>query len=179
MVSVKLYGVSSANMIHVDSYSMSHINMMIQLAMSTCTQRVATICNELGIKYEIINVDLGKGEHKTTEYLETKQPFGVIPVLVVCLSPSSLKYSLHTYLTHDQDEDGTQLFESRAICRYLTSKYGKDSGLLPDPSDIKAYGLFEQAASIEYSSFEPPASGLTKERIFAKYVTCDLMCDTC
>ena len=71
-------------------------------------------------------------------------------------------------LLSGQDEDGTQLFESRAICRYLTLKYGKDSGLIPSQSDIKAYVLFEQAASIEYSSFDPPASGLTFERHFAK-----------
>ncbi|CAE6460961.1 unnamed protein product, partial [Rhizoctonia solani] len=105
-------------------------------------------CNELGVKYQVVNIDFLAKEHKSPEYIATKQPFGAIPVLV--------------------DEDGTQLFESRAICRYLVAKYGKDSGLVPSQSDLKAYGLFEQAASIEYSSFDPYAAPLTSERIFAK-----------
>ncbi|KAG8735840.1 hypothetical protein FRC10_010088 [Ceratobasidium sp. 414] len=116
--------------------------------LSTCTKRVMTICNELGVNYEISTIDFFKGEHKAPEYVASKHPFGLIPVLV--------------------DEDGTQLFESRAICRYLTAKYGKDSGLMPPSSDFKAYGLFEQAASIEYSLFDAAASGLTFERVFAK-----------
>ncbi|KAF8595192.1 glutathione S-transferase [Ceratobasidium sp. AG-I] len=117
------------------------------MTFATCTRRVITVCNELGPKYDLVTVNIMEGEHKKPEYLENKHPFGVIPVLV--------------------DEDGTQIYESRAIARYLTTKYGKDSGLLPDGSDAKAYGLFEQAASVEYSSFDPPASGLVKERVFA------------
>ncbi|KAJ1302597.1 hypothetical protein OPQ81_002914 [Rhizoctonia solani] len=115
--------------------------------LSTCTKRVVAVCKEIGVKYELIPVNLATGEHKSKEFLEQKQPFGAVPVLV--------------------DEDGTQLYESRAICRYLTAKYGKGSGLLPDPKDVKAYGLFEQAASIEYSSFDTPASGITWELRFA------------
>ncbi|KAJ1302807.1 hypothetical protein OPQ81_003113 [Rhizoctonia solani] len=121
------------------------------VAMSTCTKRVITTCNELGIKYQIVHVNLFAKEQKTPEYLETKQPFGAVPVLV--------------------DEDGTQLFESRAICRYLVAKYGKDSGLIPSQSDLKAYGQFEQAASIEYSNFDPNAASLTRERVFVKMMT--------
>ncbi|CAE6477777.1 unnamed protein product [Rhizoctonia solani] len=117
-------------------------------AFATCTKRVMATCNEIGLKYKIVTVDILNKEQKTEEYLSTKQPFGVIPVLV--------------------DEDGTQIYESRAICRYLVAKYGKDSGLLPNQSDIKAYGLFEQAASVEYSSFNPYAEPLTVERVFAK-----------
>ncbi|CAE6442946.1 hypothetical protein ACGC1H_007602 [Rhizoctonia solani] len=117
-------------------------------AFATCTKRIMATCNEIGLKYKIVMVDIFNKEHKTEEYLSTKQPFGVIPVLV--------------------DEDGTQIYESRAICRYLVAKYGKDSGLLPSQNNLKAYGLFEQAASIEYSSFDPYAEPLTKERVFAK-----------
>ncbi|KAH7338988.1 glutathione S-transferase [Rhizoctonia solani] len=117
-------------------------------AFATCTKRVMATCNEIGLKYQIITVDIMSGEQKSPEYLATKQPFGVIPVLA--------------------DKDGTQIYESRAICRYLVAKYGKDAGLLPSQSDLKAYGLFEQAASIEYSSFNPYAEPLTGERVFAK-----------
>ncbi|KAH7338782.1 glutathione S-transferase [Rhizoctonia solani] len=117
---------------------------------STCTKRVVTVCKEIGVQYEFVPVDLAAGEHKSEAFLEQKQPFGAVPVLVACI-----------------DEDGTQLYESRAICRYLTAKYGKDSGLLPDPSNPKQYGLFEQAASTEYSTFDPLASGLVWELALA------------
>ncbi|KAG9123814.1 hypothetical protein FRC07_013862 [Ceratobasidium sp. 392] len=115
---------------------------------STCTRRVLTTANEIGVKVEIVPVDLAKGEHKTPEYIATKHPFAIIPVL--------------------EDEDGFQVYESRAISRYLVAKHGKGSSLLPPPTDVKNYALFEQAASIEYSSFDPSASGLAAERVFAK-----------
>ncbi|QRV78833.1 glutathione S-transferase [Ceratobasidium sp. AG-Ba] len=114
---------------------------------STCTRRVITTCNEIGVKVDLVKVDLAKGEHKTPEFIATKQPFGIIPVL--------------------EDEDGFQVYESRAIARYVVAKYGKGSALLPPPTDVKPYALFEQAASIEYSAFDPPASGLAYERVFA------------
>ncbi|KAG9087249.1 hypothetical protein FS749_003064 [Ceratobasidium sp. UAMH 11750] len=114
---------------------------------STCTRRVIATCNEIGVNVTIVPIDLAKGEHKTEEYINKKHPFAIIPVL--------------------EDEDGFQIYESRAISRYLVAKYGKGSPLLPPPSDIKAYGLFEQAASVEYSSFDPSASGLAFERVFA------------
>ncbi|KAH7323414.1 glutathione S-transferase [Rhizoctonia solani] len=88
-----------------------------------------------------------EGGAPDSEYVENHHPFAVIPVLV--------------------DEDGTQIYESRAICRYLVAKYGKGSALLPGPSDVKAYGLFEQAASIEHSAFDPYAALLVYERIVA------------
>ncbi|CAE6384755.1 unnamed protein product [Rhizoctonia solani] len=75
------------------------------------------------------------------------QPFGCIPVLI--------------------DEDETRIFESRAIARYLVAKYGNESTLVPSPSDPKAYGLFEQAASIEYSIFDPAVNGVYLEYLNA------------
>jgi glutathione S-transferase len=72
-----------------------------------------------------------------------------------------------------QDDDGFQLFESRAIGRYLVNKYGKDSGLIP--SDPKANALFEQAASIEAFNFDQYASGIVFERVFKLYVSLFLM----
>jgi glutathione S-transferase len=67
-----------------------------------------------------------------------------------------------------QDDDGFQLFESRAIARYLINKYGKDSGLIP--SEPKANALFEQAASIEAFNFDKYASEIVFERVFKVYV---------
>ena len=57
--------------------------------------------------------------------------------------------------------------ESRAICRYLEQKY-KDKGVKLIPKEIKAQSLFEQAASMEISYFDPYASGLVSEKVFKK-----------
>ena len=111
--------------------------------MSTCTNRVRTVCEELGVPYEVVPVDFSKGEHKAPEFTAV-QPFGQVPYL---------------------DDDGFKLFESRAICRYLALTYGDIGTLIPDPSDVRKTALIEQAASIEVTDFDPPASGLGYEKI--------------
>ncbi|KAJ6480557.1 glutathione S-transferase [Mycena vitilis] len=63
-----------------------------------------------------------------------KQPFGQVPYI---------------------DDDGFILYESRAICRYIAAKH-PESGLLP--TGPQANALFEQAASVELTNFEPSAS---------------------
>jgi hypothetical protein len=51
----------------------------------------------------------------------------------------------------------------------LELKYkGKGTELIP--TNIQAQGLFEQAASIEASNFDPYASGIAFEKAFKKYV---------
>lgn len=58
--------------------------------------------------------------------------------------------------------------ESRAICRYLETKYkGKGTELIPT-KDIKAQFLFEQATSVEVSNFDAYASAIVAERAFKK-----------
>ncbi|QRV93599.1 glutathione S-transferase [Ceratobasidium sp. AG-Ba] len=108
---------------------------------STCTQRIVIICNELGIKYDLVLVDLVKGEQRKPEFIDNMHPFGQVP-----------------------DTDGTKLYESRAIARYLVTKYGKDSNLMPKPNDLGAYALFEQAASVECTAFDPHAGSIVFER---------------
>jgi glutathione S-transferase len=61
------------------------------------TSRVLVTILEKELPYELILVDISKGEHKSEEYKKL-QPFGKVPVL---------------------DDDGFLMFESRAICRYL------------------------------------------------------------
>lgn len=114
--------------------------------MSTCTRRVKTVLIEKGVDYTLKPIDWSVGEHKSEAHLQ-KQPFGQIPVL--------------------EEEDGFILFESRAITRYIATKYA-DQGtkLLPDPSDAKAVALFEQAACIEQADFDPYASGIAYEKVF-------------
>ncbi|KAJ7156505.1 glutathione S-transferase-like protein [Mycena crocata] len=112
---------------------------------STCTRRVALVCKELQVPYELIQVDLTKGEQRSPAHL-ARQPFGVVPTI---------------------DDDGLELFESRAICRYLVAKYGSktDSKLVPDPKDIAATAKFEQAVSIENNQFDPSAERLALELV--------------
>jgi glutathione S-transferase len=48
---------------------------------STCTRTVEVVLEEKKVPYEVIAVNVLKGEHKQAEYLE-KHPFGVIPYIV-------------------------------------------------------------------------------------------------
>ncbi|KAG9007847.1 hypothetical protein FRB90_009202, partial [Tulasnella sp. 427] len=113
---------------------------------STCTRRVKTVLIEKGVDYKLQTIDWANGEHKSEAHLQ-KQPFGQVPVLI--------------------DEDGFTLFESRAITRYIAAKYANQgTKLLPDPSDLKAVALLEQAASIEQADFDPYASGIAYEKVF-------------
>jgi len=113
--------------------------------MSTCTRRVAVIAKERNIPYELIQVNLQGGEHKQPAHL-AHQPFGQVP-----------------YISQD---DGYELFESRAIGRYLAT-LGSGPELIP--TEPRARGRFEQAASVEYAQFEPVAAGILVERVFKQF----------
>ncbi|KAK1701850.1 hypothetical protein BDP67DRAFT_353797, partial [Colletotrichum lupini] len=69
----------------------------------SCVHRVLITLNELGLEYDLTQVNLMKEEQKNPAYVKERHPFGRIPVI--------------------QDGD-FQLFESRAICRYLVTKFG-------------------------------------------------------
>ncbi|EED19028.1 glutathione S-transferase, putative [Talaromyces stipitatus ATCC 10500] len=115
---------------------------------STCTQRVLTVLNEKGIDVNFTLVDIFKGEHKATEYVDRLHPFGKVPVLV-------------------DHESGIQIFESRAIAQYIATKYrGSGTDLSPPESDLKRYAVYQQALSIELSYFDPLAAVIVWEKIF-------------
>ncbi|EDR00435.1 uncharacterized protein LACBIDRAFT_240633 [Laccaria bicolor S238N-H82] len=118
---------------------------------STCTQTVATVLYKTNVSFEFIPVDISKGEQKAPEYLVI-QPFGQGVRL--------------------QDDDGYIVYESRAIARYITAKYG-DQGTPLLPKDPKAYGLSEQAASIEAFNFHPHVSKAVAENMFKNGLTPD------
>ena len=111
---------------------------------STCTKRVRTVLEELGVTYELVLVDNANKEHKSPAYLAI-QPFGQMPYL---------------------DDDGFKLFESRAICRYLALTHGGVGKLMPDPSDVKKTALFEQALCVELANFDPLVSGIALELVY-------------
>ncbi|KAJ7091000.1 glutathione S-transferase-like protein [Mycena epipterygia] len=103
---------------------------------------VAMTLFEKQTPFELVVVDLTKGEHKRPAHLAI-QPFGLVPVI---------------------DDDGLVLYESRAICRYLAEKYAKQGTALI-PTELKAKAFFEQAAAVEFAHFEPLAHEVYVEGI--------------
>ncbi|KAG9314801.1 glutathione S-transferase [Chiua virens] len=113
---------------------------------STCTLRAAVVLKENNVSFELIPVDLAKGEHKAGGFV-SHQPFGQVPYI---------------------DDDGLILFESRAIARYIATKYALQGNALI-PTDGKKLALFEQAASIEAFNYDPFVSGLAWELKFTMW----------
>lgn len=68
------------------------------------------------------------------------------------------------------EDDGFKVFESKAICRYLVAKNGKGSSELLPSQDAKALAVFEQAASVEASYFDPAITQLAYEKMFKRFV---------
>lgn len=142
---------------------------------TTCTRRVATVLQEKGVPFEFKSVDLMKREQKEPEFLE-KQPFGVVPYIVNSLS-SAKCYTMHLIKFElPQDDDGFILYESRAICQYIASKYADQGtpGLVPDFTDRKAYALFQQASSAELAYFNEYAEKAVLEKVIKPYVISEL-----
>ncbi|KAF2273800.1 thioredoxin-like protein [Westerdykella ornata] len=106
------------------------------------TSRVLVTILELNLPYELVLVDIAKGEQKSEDYRKL-QPFGKVPAL---------------------EDNGFFMFESRAICKYLAKKYASKKGLMPDADD-RAYGRFEQACSVEQSYFGAAAETIGTEMI--------------
>ncbi|KAF5562713.1 glutathione S-transferase [Fusarium napiforme] len=113
-----------------------------------CPQRLQLVILELGLDItDIHEVDIIKREQQKPEFLEIN-PFGAVP----CLQDHS----------HDP---ALVLTESRAIARYLADRYGGlDNKLIPDGEVAKA--KFEEAASIELTSFDAVANPLAFEAYF-------------
>ncbi|KNG88044.1 glutathione S-transferase PM239X14 [Aspergillus nomiae NRRL 13137] len=110
---------------------------------STCTNRVRIVLAEKGLEAEFHPIDLSKGEQKAESYVNDLHPFGKVPVL-------------------QDTETGVQIFESRAITQYLSSKYsGQGTTLSPPESDLKAWALYQQAPY-----FDPLVSQISFEKVF-------------
>ncbi len=97
---------------------------------------------ETSTPFDLTVIDFTKGEHKQEAHLR-RQPFGRIPAI---------------------DDDGFQMYESRAICRYLNDRA---SGKLV-PSDMHERAKMEQWISIETSEFTPNAMKFVYEHIFKR-----------
>ncbi|MET0152909.1 MAG: glutathione S-transferase N-terminal domain-containing protein, partial [Candidatus Binatia bacterium] len=85
--------------------------MKLYYARQTRASRARWMLEEIGEPYELVRLDLSKGEHKRPEYLKI-HPHGAVPALV----------------------DGeTAMFESAAICAYLADKFPA-KGFAPPPT---------------------------------------------
>lgn len=114
-------------------------------AKATCTLRVMMLLEELQVPYELVPIDLMKGEHKQPEYLKL-QPFGKIPALV--------------------DDDFT-IFESRCILRYLAKKYSDKLNLYG--TDLKEQTLVDNWLEVEGQNYNGPISSIVYEKVFKKW----------
>jgi glutathione S-transferase len=97
---------------------------------------------ETNTPFEMNVVDFATGAHKQEPHL-SRQPFGRIPAI---------------------DDDGFEMFESRAIARYVAEK--ASSPLVP--RDLKARAKMEQWISIETSEFAGHAMKFIYEHTFKR-----------
>lgn len=109
---------------------------------STCTRKVLFTANETNTPYELVLVDIMKGEHKGPAHV-ARQPFGQLPAI---------------------EDDDFKMFESRAIARYIDDKAG---GKLT-PKDPKAKAKMEQWISVETSDFYAPAMTFIYDAVFKR-----------
>ncbi|CAB4463295.1 glutathione S-transferase III [Rhizophagus irregularis] len=114
---------------------------------STYSLVVLHVLKELGLSYELIQLNSFE-EIKSPEYLATKHPFGRIPSL---------------------SDDGFQIYECRAIARYLINKYqGTKTSTVLIPSDVQKAALVEQFISVETSYYTQHVGKLIYQLIFKK-----------
>ncbi|CAG8811337.1 1393_t:CDS:2 [Gigaspora margarita] len=120
---------------------------VIGFARSTNTLRVISCLNELGIPYQL-EPPADFAAIKKDDYLANKHPFGKIPVL------------------YDGDY---KISESRAICRYLVSKYqGKYNNTILIPHDVHEAGLVDQFIFYESFYYEPVVAKIIIHEIVLK-----------
>ncbi|KAL2316831.1 hypothetical protein Fmac_030707 [Flemingia macrophylla] len=122
------------------------ITMVVKVYGPHCAsaKRVLVCLVEKEIEFEVVPIDVGKGEQKDPGYLKL-QPFGAVPVI--------------------QDGDYT-LYESRAIMRYYAEKY-RSQGVDLLGNTIEERGLVEQWLEVEAHNFHPPAYDLCIHVLFA------------
>lgn len=106
--------------------------MQLYFAPRTRAVRPRFMLEELGVPYELVTVELLKGQHKRPDYLEI-HPHGAVPALI---------------------DGSVRMFESAAICLYLADKFPAKK-LAPPP------GSPERAAYYQWSIYsavtlEPP-----------------------
>jgi glutathione S-transferase len=116
---------------------------MIQLygsPFSTCTRKVLMALLETQTPYEMHVIDFAVREHKGEAHV-ARQPFGQVPAI---------------------EDDGFVLFESRAICRYVSAK--ANDALVP--VTLRDRALMDQWSSVEQSNVSPHAMKFIYHYVF-------------
>jgi glutathione S-transferase len=103
----------------------------------TRSARPRWLLEELGVPYELVRLDLSKGEHKRAEYLAV-HPHGLVPAL---------------------EDDGRTFMESVAICLHLADKF-PEKELAPAPGSLER-GEYYQWMVYGVATLEP-----TLQKIF-------------
>jgi glutathione S-transferase len=106
--------------------------MKLYYSPQTRAGRPRWLLEEIGAPYDIVSLDMQKGEHKKPDYMKI-HPHGAVPALV---------------------DGDLALFESAAICMYLADKF-PDKKLAP-PLGTPARGLYYQWMVYSMATLEPP-----------------------
>jgi len=69
-----------------------------------------------------------------------------------------------------KDDDGFILYESRAICWYIATKYADQGTKLIPTDSLESNALFEQAVSIEQNNFHQYVKGAAFEMVYKPLV---------
>jgi glutathione S-transferase len=104
--------------------------------------RVRWMLEELGAPYELVPVDMTKGEHKHPDYMKV-HPMGSLPAI---------------------EDNGVPLFESAAILMYLADKY-PEKGLAPAVG-TPARGEYYQWILFAMTEVEAPLSTIAQHTRF-------------
>ncbi|KAG2698244.1 hypothetical protein I3843_07G140800 [Carya illinoinensis] len=114
-------------------------------AMSTAVSRVLACLLEKNVDFQLVPVNLSKGEQKKPDFRKI-QPFSQVPAF---------------------EDEGICLFESRAICRYICEKYTDKGNKGLYGTNPVARASIDQWLEAEGQSFNPPSSVLVFQLAFA------------
>ncbi|KAH6782768.1 hypothetical protein C2S51_008061 [Perilla frutescens var. frutescens] len=113
--------------------------------LSTAVSRVLVCLLEKDVPFQLLPVNMARGEHKKPDYLKI-QPFGQVPAF---------------------QDDSITLFESRAISRYVCEKYANQGNKGLFGTDLFEKASIDQWLEAEGQTFNPPSSVLVFQLAFA------------
>lgn len=110
---------------------------------SQASRRVVALMEQAGLNYELINVDLGAGEHMAPAFLQ--------------VNPN------HQVPSFKDAETGLHIHESNAILRYLCSKHQLEDWY---PEDAVARAEVEQWLDWSQCRFNPAVTAVVLNQVF-------------